>query len=112
MSRAEKVWHLRPSDPFATKRFAAVAGISPVVAQLLLNRDVRDKAAAKRFLDSPLADLYPPLALPGVEAASERIVDAIAKKRRICIYGDYDVDGVTGTAILLRILGKLGADVQ
>jgi single-stranded-DNA-specific exonuclease len=112
MSRAEKVWHLRANDPTATNRLAAAARISSVVAQLLLNRDVKDAAAARRFLDSPLAGLHPPLALPGIEAAAERLVKAVAEKRRICIYGDYDVDGVTGTAILLRLLGKLGADVQ
>jgi single-stranded-DNA-specific exonuclease len=112
VARADKLWHLRPNDPTATNRLAAAAHISPVVAQLLLNRDIRDPGAAKRFLESPLAGLHPPLALPGVEAAAERIVRALKDRRRICIYGDYDVDGVTGTAILLHVLGKLGADVQ
>lgn len=112
MARAEKLWHLRPNDPTATNRLAAAAKVSPVVAQLLLNRDVKNAAAARRFLNSTLADLHPPLTLPGVEAAAELIAKAVAEKRRICVYGDYDVDGVTGTAILLRVLGKLGADVQ
>ena len=112
MSRAEKLWHLRPSDPAATNRLAAATRVSPVVAQLLLNRGVSDAASARRFLESPLAGLHSPQALPGVEAAAERITRAIADKRRICIYGDYDVDGVTGTAVLLRVLGKLGASVQ
>ncbi len=112
MSRAEKLWHLRPTNPQATNRLAAAARVSPVVAQLLLNREVSDPAAVRRFLESPLAGLHPPLSLPGVEEASRRIVAAVADKRRVCIYGDYDVDGVTGTAILLRVLGKLGADVQ
>ena len=112
MARAEKQWHLLPSDPSATNRLAGTARVSSVVAQLLLNRDVKDAGAARRFLDSPLAGLHPPLALPGVREAAERIVQAIKDKRRIYIYGDYDVDGVTGTAILLRVLGKLGADVH
>jgi single-stranded-DNA-specific exonuclease len=109
--RTEKVWHLRPHDPAATQRLAAAAGISPVVAQLLLNREVREPAAARRFLECPLAGLHPPHALPGVVEASDRIARAVVEKRRVCIYGDYDVDGVTGTAIMLRLLGKLGADV-
>ncbi len=112
MSRAEKLWHLRPGDPVATNRLAASARVPAVVAQLLLNREVTDAGAARRFLDTPLSALHPPLALPGVEAAAERIVRAVTDKRRICVYGDYDVDGVTGTAILLRVLGKLGANVQ
>jgi len=112
VSRAEKQWHLRPNDPDAANRLAAAARVSPVVAQLLLNRGVSDAPAARRFLDSDLRGLHPPLALPGVRAAAERVVTAVAEKRRICVYGDYDVDGVTGTAILLRVLNKLGADVQ
>ncbi len=111
MARADKLWHLRPADP-GTDRLAAAARVSSVVAQLLLNRGVRDPAAARRFLDAPLAGLHPPLALPGVDAAAERIVRAVKDGRRICIYGDYDVDGVTGTAVLLRILGKLGAAAE
>lgn len=110
MPRAEKVWHLLPSDPAATNRLAAAARVSPVVAQLLLNRGVTDPGEARRFLDCPLAGLHPPLSLPGVPEAADRIAAAIAEKRKICVYGDYDVDGVTGTAILLRLLTRLGAD--
>lgn len=113
MSRAEKLWHLRPpSDPTALNRMAATARVSSVVAQLLLNREVTDAPAARRFLDTPLAALHAPHLLPGVEQAAERVVKAIIDKRRICVYGDYDVDGVTGTSILLRVLGKLGASVE
>ncbi len=112
MARAQKQWHVLPSDPTATNRLAGQARVSSVVAQLLLNRGVKDASSARRFLDSPLAGLHPPLSLPGVNEAAERVARAIADKRRICVYGDYDVDGVTGTSILLRVLGKLGADVQ
>ncbi len=112
MARADKLWHLRPCDPAATNRLAAAARVAPVVAQLLLNREVRDPGAARRFLDAPLAGLHAPAALPGADAAAERLVRALKDKRRICVYGDYDVDGVTGTAILLRVLGRLGADVE
>jgi single-stranded-DNA-specific exonuclease len=112
LARTEKLWHLLPSDTDATNRLASAARVSPVVAQLLLNRGVSDPVAARRFLECPLAGLHPPAALPGVPDAAERIARAIVEKRRICIYGDYDVDGVTGTAILMRILERLGADVR
>ena len=82
MSRAGKLWHLRPGDPVASNRLAAATRVSAVVAQLLLYRDVKDSAAARRFLDSPLAALHPPHALPGVEAAAERIMRAVSEKRR------------------------------
>jgi single-stranded-DNA-specific exonuclease len=112
LARTEKIWHLLPSDPAASNRLAETLKVSPVVAQLLLNREISHLSAARRFLDCPLNGLHPPLELPGVGEASERIAKAIVDKRKICIYGDYDVDGVTGTSILLRMLTKLGADVQ
>ena len=112
VARVEKVWHLLPSDPDASNRLAQTARVSPVVAQLLLNRGVTDPTAARRFLDAPLAGLHPPAALTDVPAAAGRLIGAIAAKRKVCVYGDYDVDGVTGTAILVQLLTKLGADVE
>lgn len=112
MSRVEKVWRLIPSDPDATNRLAAAIQVSPVVAQLLLNRGVTEPAAARRFLDAPLSGLHPPSLLPDVPAAADRLYRAVIEKRRVCIYGDYDVDGVTGTSILFQLLTKLGANVE
>ena len=112
MARAEKVWHLLPADPDGANRLAAAAGVSPVVAQLLLNRGVSDPAAAKRFLDPALSGLHPPDDLPDVPAAAERLLAAVRGGRKVCVYGDYDVDGVTGTAVLLGLLAKLKADVE
>jgi single-stranded-DNA-specific exonuclease len=112
VARVEKVWHLLPSDPDASNRLATAAGVSPVVAQLLLNRGVSDPAAARRFLDAPLAGLHPPHLLTDVPAAADRIARAVARGQRICVYGDYDVDGVTGTSILLALLRRLGAAVE
>jgi single-stranded-DNA-specific exonuclease len=107
-----KAWHLHPHDPDASRRLAAALGASPVVAQLLLNRGVSDAAAARVFLDSPLGGLHPPGALPGVPEAADRVVAALKAGRKICVYGDYDADGVTGTAVLLRLFRTLGADAE
>ncbi len=81
--------------------------VSPVVAQLLHNRGIQAADAGRRFLDAPLAGLLAPGALPGINAAVERLHDAINAKKKICIYGDYDVDGLTGTAILIGLLRRL-----
>jgi len=81
------------------------------MAQLLWNRGVRDPELARRFLHSPMSALHPPELLPGVPEASARIWAAIQARRKIVIYGDYDVDGTTGTAILMALLEKVGADV-
>jgi single-stranded-DNA-specific exonuclease len=83
-----------------------------LVAQLLLNRGLNDPADARRFLDAPLNGLHAPDLLPGVSAAADRLLAAISAGKRICVYGDYDVDGVTGAAILLQGLRLLGARVD
>jgi single-stranded-DNA-specific exonuclease len=110
--RTDRVWHLLTVDSDAAERLATAAKVSPVVAQLLLNREITEASRARRFLDSPLSGLYPPASLPGVSDAARRLATAIAEKRKICVYGDYDVDGVTGTAILFALLDKLGAEVE
>ncbi len=112
MPAAPKLWHLLPSDPAAAARLAASVRTSEVVAQLLLNRDVATAAAAHAFLDAKLSGLHPPALLPGVDEAAGRIIAAVAAGRKICVYGDYDVDGTTGVAILLRILKQLGCEAE
>jgi single-stranded-DNA-specific exonuclease len=107
-----KTWHLLPHDAAAIDRLGRELGISPIVAQLLLNREQRDTQAAGRFLQAPLTGLYEPERLPGVPEAVQRLHAAVEQKSRICVYGDYDVDGVSGTAILLTVLRLLGADVD
>jgi single-stranded-DNA-specific exonuclease len=108
----QKVWQLVPHDRAAIERLAGEARISPVVAQLLLNRKLTTAEAALRFLDAPLKGLHPPQSLPGVPDAVERLYRAVEAKKRICVYGDYDVDGVTGTAILLGMFQQLGAPAE
>ncbi len=111
MGRTRRLWRLQPVDLAAAARVAQQARISEVVAQLLWQRGIRDAEAARRFLEARLTDLLPPHRLPGITAAAERILHAVRQRQRICIYGDYDVDGITATAILLRILRFIGADV-
>lgn len=112
MPRREKEWHVLPQDREATEYLARAAKVSPVVAQLLLNRGIVDANDARRYLDSPLTGLHGPLTLPGVPMASERIWKAIRDKEPICIFGDYDADGVTGTAILVMLIQQLNGLVE
>ena len=107
-----KAWRLLPHDQGAIESFAKSLQISPILAQLLLNRKLADPTAAKLFLNSPMSGLHEPEKLPGVIEAVDRIFAAIDAGRKICVYGDYDVDGVTGTAILLTCLKHLGANVD
>lgn len=112
MSRTAKIWRLLPHEPEALDRLARQLDVPPLVAQLLMNRGLREPATARRFLDSPLADLHPPQTLPGAAEAADRIWAAAQARKRITIYGDYDADGVSGAAILLQVLTLVNADVD
>jgi single-stranded-DNA-specific exonuclease len=112
MASMAKIWHLLSHDAQAIDRLAHAARLSPIVAQLLLNRKISTPEEAQRFLAAPLAGLHEPELLPGMEEAVERLLAATRDRRLICVYGDYDVDGVTGTAILLTCLTHLGANVE
>jgi single-stranded-DNA-specific exonuclease len=107
-----KQWHLLPHDQSAIDRLSRALQVSPIIAQLLLNRNIAEPAQAVNFLDAPLTGLLEPELLPGIPAAVERIFAAIQEQKKICIYGDYDVDGVTATSILLLGLTLLKANVE
>lgn len=87
-------------------------GVSRLVAQCLWNRGLMEPDAARGFLQPRLKDLHEPEELSGVAEVSERLAAAVRDGRRIVIYGDYDVDGTTGTAILWHVLTLAGEDVD
>jgi len=104
-------WQIAP--PYAgADDLARRLRTAPLVAQVLHNRGIDDVDAAAAFLNPKLTDLHDPSDLPDIDAAAERIAQAVAHKQRIVIYGDYDVDGITGVAILRACLAMLGADVH
>ena len=109
--RAPKIWQEKPCDEQAVTRMVAELHVSPVTARLLCIRGLSDLEEARRFLSPALADLHDPFGLADMGVACDRILAAIARKERIAIHGDYDVDGVTSTVILRRALELLGADV-
>lgn len=86
--------------------------VPAVVAQLLLNRGLSADQPAATFLTPKLKDLYPPDQLSAATEAAARIVEAIDSQSKIVLYGDYDVDGTTGVAILWHTLARAGADVE
>ncbi len=107
-----KRWHVRPHDAAAVAALERSANILSVVASLLVGRGVTDPAAVKAFLTGGLSDLRDPELLPGVSAAVDRILAAVKAGRQIVIYGDYDADGMTATAILVGCLQALDATPQ
>jgi single-stranded-DNA-specific exonuclease len=104
-------WDLLGGDDAATTALAESLGIAPIVARLLCQRGFSDPEMARRFLNPSLEHLHDPMLLADMGRAVERILAAIARKERIAIHGDYDVDGITSTVILRRALEMLGADV-
>ena len=107
-----KCWHIRSHDPASIASLQRAAGVSDVVAQLLICRGITDPAKARSFLDPKLTDLYEPESLPGCREAAQQIHAAVKARQRIVIYGDYDVDGMSGTAVLYLCLKLLGAEVS
>jgi len=107
-----RIWESKPCDAAQADELARELGISPITARLLCLRGLGDLERARRFLSPSLDDLHDPFLLTDMTPAVERILGAIARKERIAIHGDYDVDGVTSTVILRRALELLGADVM
>jgi len=104
-------WSICPADGRA-KALAESLGVSPLLAQVLVNRGITDVRAGHAFLRPKLNELISPEKMPGIESAVRRLKQAIEKKEKITIYGDYDVDGITGVSILWQILRMLGAGVD
>ena len=108
-------WRLRrsiPAGPAPWKALADAWELDPRLARLAWLRGVDRPEALAWRLDPSWSRSTDPHLLPGVDQAVARIRQAIEKRERIVVYGDYDVDGVTGTALLVRLLEKLGADVS
>ncbi len=104
-----KRWIVREHDAERAASLACVLGVSPILAALLLNRGYADEQAARVFLSPTYDQLHEPYDMLGMKEAVARLQRAIETREPILIYGDYDVDGTTGTAVLLRALKLLGA---
>jgi single-stranded-DNA-specific exonuclease len=105
------VWQHLPCDDAQAAALASALDLHPTVARLLCLRGFDDPETAQRFLQPSLDHLHDPFRLTGMTAAVERLEQAIARRERIAIHGDYDVDGITSTVILRRALEMLGGDV-
>ncbi|MEB3179098.1 MAG: DHH family phosphoesterase [Nostocaceae cyanobacterium] len=106
-------WQIYPEKPELTQQLANTTNISPIISQLLINRGVQTPEAVEIFLNPELANLPLPLEeFPDLPISVELLQDAIARGKKIAICGDYDADGMTSTALLLRCLRWLGACVD
>jgi single-stranded-DNA-specific exonuclease len=106
-----RIWETRAHDAAQAAALERELGLAPVTARLLAIRGLSDLDVARRFLSPSLDALHDPFRLAGMTEAVERILGAVARRERIAVHGDYDVDGVTSTVILRRALELIGADV-
>lgn len=106
----QRRWTLAQPEGGCIAELARSCAIPPLLAGLLLNRGIRDAEEARRFLNPNLSDLHDPYLLEDMEAAVQRLLTALAERQKICIYGDYDADGLTSVAVLSGFLRQLGAD--
>lgn len=104
----ERRWVVRECNPDVQERLRRARDISPLLARILINRGVTDGPTAERFLSSALADLRPPFLLKGMEEAVTRLCVAREREETVCVHGDYDVDGVTATALLVSFFRAVG----
>lgn len=95
----------------AVLHLAHEAGVPPIIARVMLNRGIDSKKAALEFFRTDLTRLHDPFLMKDMKAAVARLSAALTRKERMLIYGDYDVDGITGTALLKLALRHLGYDV-
>lgn len=107
----ERQWHIMTPDPRAAGDLARALGCHPVIGAVLLNRGISSPEEAAFFLEPSLSRLRPPTGLKDIDRAARRIAHAVLRREPIMLFGDYDVDGATGTALLLEFLGGLGARV-
>lgn len=108
-------WNYTPPTPEeqkAAKELGDKLNISPILAQLLIRRGITTESAAKRFFRPQLADLINPFLMKDMDVAVDRLNDAMGRKERILVYGDYDVDGCTAVALVYKFLQQFYSNID
>ena len=108
-------WNYEPPTPEqqkAAKELAEKIGMNPILATLLIRRGITTESAAKRFFRPQLADLINPFLMKDMDVAVDRLNDAMGRKERILVYGDYDVDGCTAVALVYRFLQQFYSNID
>lgn len=107
----QKQWRINDADQKLQATLSNALGIPPIIAQLLINRGITDAREAKDFFNADIGGLHDPFLLKNMDIAVLRIRKAKTDKERVLVFGDYDVDGVTSSALLNNVLTQLGIEV-
>ena len=110
--KKHKIWQFNEFNREEAENLAQKAGVSPLVAGILLNRGIKDAKSVREFLYGSAAPYYDPFLMKDMPKAAERIWRGIDAGERITVYGDYDVDGISASSLLYLFLKDCGADVN
>jgi single-stranded-DNA-specific exonuclease len=102
------IWKHSPVDTAQRDRLAQSAGVSPRMAEILIKRGLETPAQIKAFLAPLLSTLTDPALIKNLQGAVDRLIKAMAKREDVLVFGDYDVDGVTSTTLLVSLLKRFG----
>jgi single-stranded-DNA-specific exonuclease len=105
-------WFVNKTNPEFVRYLSRNASVSPILAQVLINRGLKTVADIRNFLNPEIRDLSDPFLLPDMGIAVGRIISALRAGEKVFVYGDYDADGLTATAIMVHALRKAGLDVH
>ena len=108
-------WNYQPPTEQKSQKadeLSKETGINPVLCRLLIDRGVTTTDETKRFFRPSLTDLHDPFLMDGMDKAVERINQALGRKERILVYGDYDVDGTTAVALVYRFLQQFTTNID
>ena len=112
MDKIETIWKMRECSMQDVKELAYDLEIPISVAQVMITRGIDSVEKAEQFLDLKINKLHNPMSLPDADIAIKRISKAIDSGEKIFVWGDYDVDGITSTAIVVTALEKMGANIE
>ena len=104
-------WTLRPVDEESAEKLSRELNVPPLLGRLLAQKGIRHPDEARKFLDAPLAGLHDPFLMKGMEDAVSHLLGWIRNRRPVGVYGDYDVDGISATALLCRFFSQVGVRV-
>lgn len=108
----QREWKTREFDENEVLRLSSELKVSKILSAILVNRGIKNKEDAKIFIDAKLRNLRSPFLLKTLKIAVERVIEAIKRNEKIVIYGDYDVDGITSSALLINFFENIGYSVE
>ena len=112
MNLIKNRWNFIKPNLELQKSFSKGLGISPITAQLLINRGIDNLDSAGNFINSTLNSFHDPYQMKDMDKAVQRIIHSIKSKEKIFIYGDYDVDGITATSLLILFFREMNVDAS